>query len=67
MAIIDLPAAAANGVIDIYADDIQVTVVDKSAQVVVSNLQEDAVAIENWLRANLICLAEDKTTDTLFQ
>ena len=62
VAIIDLPAAAANGVIDIYADDIQVTVVDKSAQVVVSNLQEDAMAIENWLRANLICLAEDKTT-----
>ena len=62
VAIIDLPAAAINGNIDIYADDINDTVVDKSASVVVAKLQEDALAIENWLRANLICLAEDKTT-----
>ena len=62
IAIIDLPAAAVNGNIDIFADDINDTVVDKSAQVVVAKLQEDAEAIENWLRANQICLAEDKTT-----
>ena len=62
IAIIDLPAAAVNGNVDIYADDINDTVVDKSPQVVVAKLQEVAQAIEDWLRANQICLAEDKTT-----
>ena len=62
IAISDLPQSVQNGDVDLFADDINDTIVDKDPMTVVVKLQEDAEAIERWLRSNQLCLAEGKTT-----
>ena len=58
----DLPQAVVNGDVDVFADDINDTVVDTNPAIVVAKLQEDAKKIEDWLHANSLCLADGKTT-----
>ena len=58
----DLPNATIHGEMDLFADDLNDTVVDKDPNVVVEKLQEDANKIVDWLHSNKLCLADGKST-----
>ena len=62
IAISDLPNAIENGETDLFADDVNETVIDNDPAVIVAKLQEDATKIEKWLHSNKLALAEGKTT-----
>ena len=62
IAITDLPNAIENGETDLFADDVNETVIDNDPTVIVSKLQDDATKVERWLHSNKLALAEGKTT-----
>ena len=57
----DLPKTT-DGLTICYADDASCSTVHQNPEKVVENMEKDAKAITNYMRANRLCLAEDKSS-----